>query len=100
MAGLSANEHGVPVLLDPVGAGATPFRTASALRILDRVKVDIVRGNAAEIAQIIGEDIQIKGVDAGETGNLNISQLAVKAAHQLNTIVAITAKKTSLPTAV
>lgn len=93
VAGLSANEHGVPVLLDPVGAGATPFRTASALRILDRVKVDIVRGNAAEVAQIIGEDMQIKGVDAGETGDLNISQLAVKAAHQLKTIVAITGKE-------
>ncbi|MFK4435500.1 hydroxyethylthiazole kinase [Paenibacillus sp. RC73] len=93
VAGLSANEHGVPVLLDPVGAGATPFRTASSLRILDRVKVDIVRGNAAEVAQIIGEDMQIKGVDAGETGDLNISQLAVKAAHQLNTIVAITGKE-------
>ncbi|WP_289306533.1 hydroxyethylthiazole kinase [Paenibacillus terrae] len=93
VAGLSANEHGVPVLLDPVGAGATPFRTASALRILDRVKVDIVRGNAAEVAQIIGEDMQIKGVDAGETGDLNIPQLAVKTAHQLNTIVAITGKE-------
>ncbi|WP_342417822.1 hydroxyethylthiazole kinase [Paenibacillus sp. FSL R10-2782] len=93
VAGLSANEHGVPVLLDPVGAGATPFRTASALRILDRVKVDIIRGNAAEVAQIIGEDMQIKGVDAGETGDLNIPQLAVKTAHQLNTIVAITGKE-------
>lgn len=67
IAGKSANEHGVPVILDPVGAGATPFRTASAQRIMRKVKISAVRGNAAEIANTLGDESWvIKGVDAGE----------------------------------
>lgn len=67
IAGQAANKHGVPVLLDPVGAGATPYRTISAQRILQEVDVSLIRGNAAEIAHLIGEDHTIKGVDAGDT---------------------------------
>ncbi|RCK13043.1 hypothetical protein DT075_01360 [Bacillus licheniformis] len=63
IAGKSANEHGVPVIFDPVGAGATPFRTESAQAIMRKVKVSAVRGNAAEIANTLGEDWLIKGVD-------------------------------------
>src|SRR5947208_1645518 len=45
LAGKAANEHGVPVVLDPVGAGATRFRTETARRLLDEVKVAVLRGN-------------------------------------------------------
>ena len=62
IAGKSANEHGVPVIFDPVGAGATPFRTESAQAIMREVKVSAVRGNAAEIANTLGEDWLIKGL--------------------------------------
>ena len=48
IAGKSANLHGVPVLLDPVGAGATRLRTESAQRILREVKIALIRGNASE----------------------------------------------------
>ncbi len=65
-AGKSANENGVPVIFDPVGAGATPFRTASARKIIQEVRLSAIRGNAAEIANIAGApDWKIKGVDAG-----------------------------------
>ncbi|AZK48483.1 hydroxyethylthiazole kinase [Paenibacillus lentus] len=93
MAGLSANEHGVPVLLDPVGVGATQFRTESALRILREVKVSLVRGNAAEIANLIGEVREIKGVDAGAGADNENVQLGLRAARKLNAVVAITGKE-------
>jgi len=64
VAGKKANELGIPVVLDPVGAGATPLRTESAEKILREVKVDILRGNAAEIAVVGGFGGEIKGVDA------------------------------------
>ncbi|MDO9536858.1 MAG: hydroxyethylthiazole kinase, partial [Thermoplasmata archaeon] len=54
LAGKRANELGTPVILDPVGAGATKLRTESSKRILKEVKVDIVRGNAGEIAVLAG----------------------------------------------
>lgn len=93
IAGQSANAHGVPVLLDPVGAGATRFRTESALRILSEVKVSLVRGNAAEVAHIVGEAREIKGVDAGISAGSNHAELAVRAARELGTIVAITGEE-------
>lgn len=91
IAGKSANEHGVPVVLDPVGAGATEFRTNTARRILNEVKITLIRGNAPEVANVLGESWQIKGVDAGE-GNGNVVELAKSASKKLNTIVAITGK--------
>ncbi|WP_019637059.1 hydroxyethylthiazole kinase [Paenibacillus fonticola] len=93
LAGLSANEHGVPVLLDPVGAGATKFRTESALKILREVKVSLVRGNAAEIANLVGEAREIKGVDAGDSADNENAQLGLRAARHLNAVVAITGKE-------
>lgn len=93
IAGQSANAHGVPVLLDPVGAGATRFRTESALRILSEVNISMVRGNAAEIAHLIGEAREIKGVDAGDSTDSSNTDLAVRAARALNTIVVITGKE-------
>jgi hydroxyethylthiazole kinase len=89
IAGKSANESGVPVILDPVGAGATPYRTKTARQIVENVKISLIRGNAAEIANVVGEDWVIKGVDAGE-GNSDIKGLAQRAAVKLKTVVAIT----------
>ena len=89
IAGKSANEHGVPVIFDPVGAGATPFRTESAQAIMRKVKVSAVRGNAAEIANTLGEDWLIKGVDAGEESG-DRTELAKKAAKLWDTAVIIT----------
>jgi hydroxyethylthiazole kinase len=91
IAGRSANAHGVPVVFDPVGAGATAFRTEVARRIVDELEIAIIRGNAAEIANVIGEAWEIKGVDAGKAGG-DVEALARKAAEALKTTVAITGK--------
>ena len=55
-AGRAANAAGVPVVLDPVGAGATEYRTDTSRRLLDVVEIAVVRGNAAEIATLAGQD--------------------------------------------
>jgi hydroxyethylthiazole kinase len=68
-AGEEANARGIPVVLDPVGAGATTFRTATTERIRSRVKVAVVRGNAAELATIAGMEAKIRGVDSVDSGD-------------------------------
>ncbi len=79
LAGKSANKAGVPVVLDPVGVGATTFRTSSALRILDKVDVTIIRGNAGEVANLAGMEVKVKGVDVtGDLQNENLATLAAK----------------------
>ncbi len=69
LAGRAANAAGVPVVLDPVGAGATALRTDSARRILADVDVAIVRGNAAEVATLAGRSAEIRGVESIGTGD-------------------------------
>jgi hydroxyethylthiazole kinase len=68
-AGEEANARHIPVVLDPVGAGATGFRTATAERIRSAVQVAVVRGNAAELATIAGLEARIRGVDSVATGD-------------------------------
>jgi hydroxyethylthiazole kinase len=53
-AGWAANARGVPVVLDPVGVGATAYRTDTARRILDEVDVAVLRGNEGEVATLVG----------------------------------------------
>jgi hydroxyethylthiazole kinase len=63
-AGRAARRRGIPVVLDPVGSGATRFRTATARRLLDEVAPTIVRGNASEIASLVSDTGGTKGVDS------------------------------------
>ncbi|MED1410547.1 MULTISPECIES: hydroxyethylthiazole kinase [Bacillus] len=92
LAGKSANMNHVPVLFDPVGAGATSYRTEVARHIPAEINLAIIRGNAAEIANVINEKWEIKGVDAG-TGNGNVVSIAKQAADELNTVAVITGKE-------
>src|SRR5438045_4068925 len=64
LAGRAANDAGVPVVLDPVGAGATRYRTETARLLLDGVVVAVVRGNPAEVATLAGRDAEIRGVES------------------------------------
>ncbi|WP_440604252.1 hydroxyethylthiazole kinase [Bacillus sp. GB_SG_008] len=92
IAGKSANAHNVPILFDPVGAGATSYRTEVARYLPSEAKLAIIRGNAAEIANVIDEKWKIKGVDAGE-GNGDVVSIAKQAAEQLDTVAVITGKE-------
>jgi hydroxyethylthiazole kinase len=71
LAGGMANDRQIPIILDPVGAGATCFRTESAQRLLDELKITILKGNAGEIGILAGAEAQVRGVDScGVTGDM------------------------------
>src|SRR5262249_52095129 len=89
LAGKAANAAGAPVVLDPVGVGATTFRTETAKRILDEVDVAIVRGNAAEIAALAGLEAEIRGVEAIAAGESGV-EIARTAAEKLGAVAAVT----------
>ena len=59
----TARERGIPIVFDPVGAGATTFRTQTCLDLLGRVAPAVIRGNASEIMALAGSDVRTKGVD-------------------------------------
>lgn len=63
-AGKTANKSGKPVVLDPVGIGASRLRTETAKKILSELKVDLVRANISEICALSGINIKSRGVDA------------------------------------
>ncbi len=86
-AGRAANAAGVPIVLDPVGAGATRYRTDSARRLLGELEVSVVRGNAAELATLAGQEAEIRGVESISTGG---AELARAAARALGTVAAVT----------
>lgn len=73
-AGQAARQRGIPVVLDPVGSGATRFRTATARRLLDEVRPTIVRGNASEIASLGGDEGGTKGVDSTRASLETVAQ--------------------------
>jgi hydroxyethylthiazole kinase len=76
-------------VLDPVGAGATRYRTETALRLLGEVEVAVVRGNAAEIATLAGREAEIRGVES-MGGSDAAGELALGAARKLASVVAVT----------
>ncbi|MBO8450716.1 MAG: hydroxyethylthiazole kinase [Spirochaetes bacterium] len=63
-AGKKASELGHPVVLDPVGAGASGLRTETALGLLREVRVSVLRGNISEIKTLASGSGTTKGVDA------------------------------------
>lgn len=63
-AGKRANELGIPIVLDPVGAGATKLRTQSALRLLRELRISALRGNASEVGTLVGVAAETRGVDS------------------------------------
>ena len=91
-AGEEANSLKKPVVLDPVGAGATYLRTESALRLQEKVKIDIVRGNYAEISVLAGLKGNIKGVESVGREK-NSVEVARSLACKHNQVAVITGEK-------
>ncbi|MBU3112170.1 hydroxyethylthiazole kinase [Clostridium lacusfryxellense] len=96
MAGKRANELNIPVILDPVGVGATNYRTVTAKRIISEVKLAVIRGNLSEVKVLYGTQTKTKGVDSIEIDSENVDEFAQEKemasalAIRLNTVVAIT----------
>ena len=89
LAGKAANVHGIPVVLDPVGAGATRYRTETARRLLDEVKVAVLRGNQGEVATLVGVEAEVRGVESIGAGS-EPADLARTAARNLGLVAAVT----------
>ena len=85
-----AEKNGVPTVLDPVAAGAGQFRQKVALDLIKHHKISLLRGNASEIAALIGQDVASKGVDSAPVDD--IGELALLANQTLKLPVLITGK--------
>jgi hydroxyethylthiazole kinase len=89
VAGEAANEGGIPVVLDPVGAGATAYRTAAARHILRAVNVTVLRGNAGEVATLVGVEAEVRGVESVAAGD-DSAALSREAATRLGLVASVT----------
>lgn len=92
-AGQTANRMGKPVVLDPVGVGATKARKELVEDLLKNVHFAVVKGNMAEIKSIYGmENITNRGVDSVEDLE-NGDEIAKTLAKRYDTVIAVTGKQ-------
>ncbi|WP_026370606.1 hydroxyethylthiazole kinase [Kallotenue papyrolyticum] len=89
LAGQAANQRGIPVVFDPVGAGATPLRTDTSRRLLAALRIAVVRGNPGEIGTLAGLGGEVRGVESVGSGADPV-RLAQHLARAANTVVAVT----------
>lgn len=94
-AGKKANELGIPVILDPVGAGATPYRTKVAKTIMDNIELAVIRGNLSEIKTLYGINTKTRGVDSLDYTSIKdelekAKLLAKEFSKRVGSIIAIT----------
>jgi hydroxyethylthiazole kinase len=89
LAGKAANARDLPIVLDPVGAGATRYRTDTAKRILDEVEVTVLRGNQGEVATLVGVDAEVRGVESIGAGE-EAAELARSAGRSLSLVASVT----------
>ncbi len=82
IAGKAANKRNIPVVFDPVGAGATPYRTHTARQMMKECLLAVIRGNASEIMALAGSKPSTKGVDS------------IAASHEAVDTAVMLAKKT------
>lgn len=87
-AGTAASRRGIPIVLDPVGAGATSQRTATALELIELCHPTIIRGNASEIMALVDAGIKSKGVDSSASSN-DALDAARKLASDTGSVVVI-----------
>ena len=89
LAGKEANELGIPIILDPVGSGATTLRTKTFKKLISELKITVVRGNASEILSISASKSTTRGVDAvHDVGRA--SKSACELAKEIGSVIAIT----------
>jgi hydroxyethylthiazole kinase len=89
LAASSANARGIPVILDACGAGATSFRDRKCFELLDEGRIDLIKGNASEVARISGAQVRTRGVDAAAV-DLDLEEVARSLARRRQGTVVIT----------
>ena len=83
-----AHARGIPVVLDPVGAGATPYRNQSLSELIANAPPSIIRGNASEIMSVAGLATATRGVDSSVGSNQALNA-AVDLAQKINGVVCV-----------
>ncbi|WP_100012326.1 hydroxyethylthiazole kinase [Lentibacillus sediminis] len=89
-AGKAANRNNIPVVFDPVGVAATPFRDQAVQQILQDVRPTVIKGNAGELAHLVDIPWQTKGVES--VGDGNTEEIAGKVAATYQTTALLTGK--------
>ncbi len=89
VAARAANARNIPVVLDACGVGATPLRDRKCRELLEEVRVDILKGNASEVARVAGEAVTTRGVDATEVAG-DLAGLAIRLARERHLTVVVT----------
>ena len=89
LAGKKASQRNLPVVLDPVGAGATAFRTETARKIIRETRLSVIRGNASEILSLRNDKSKTKGVDSWHSVD-DAALQAGELAKELNVCLAVT----------
>lgn len=89
IAAQAANQRDVPVVLDVCGAGATALRDRMCFKLINEARIDIIKGNASEIARIAGLDVRTRGVDSAHVAT-NLRSLAADLAREKDCTVVIT----------
>ena len=84
-----ARARSIPIVLDPVGAGATRFRTETAQRLLNEAPVAVLRGNASEILAVAGQKGITRGVDSMHSAE-DAQTAARDLAKEFGMVVAVT----------
>ncbi|MBQ8300527.1 MAG: hydroxyethylthiazole kinase, partial [Clostridia bacterium] len=90
LSGKTAKEKGIPVILDPVGAGVSKFRTGMINKIISEIKPDIIRMNVSELKSICLDMKNISGVDAVDNDDIeSVISLATQSANETNAVIGI-----------
>ncbi len=91
-AGEAANIRGVPIVLDPVGVGATGYRTSTAWKLIYTLKPSVIKGNHGEISVLAGTGGSVRGVDS-VSGSEDVGEAARRLAERTGAIVAATGER-------
>jgi hydroxyethylthiazole kinase len=91
IAAASANQKGIPVILDVCGAGATHLRDRKCAELIQESHIDVIKGNASEVARIAGENVITKGVDSGLV-EMKLENIARRLSRKHKCCVVITGK--------
>lgn len=86
-AGKIANKHSVPIILDPVGAGASAFRKNAAKYLMRRLDISVIRGNRAEIVALFSGELSVRGVDCDVFADDNLMGLTKNLSKKTGAVI-------------
>ena len=92
LAGSKAKTLKIPIVIDPVGSGASLFRTKAAMRLIKTLKPSVIRSNLAEALSLLQEDARIIGVESLDDDEVTAKRAAMEVSKRFGCVAAITGK--------